>query len=187
MRAFRFPLTVLALIALTCAPLYAQGVRLAPVVAPSFAAEMGGQTAACPATSATTIDLNKAFRACVTQADLTNVSHLVVIIDRPGTLTDQTFTQPVSIVSAGEAVFDLPAQSTTGSYSIKACARNVDPTDATNFSEKCSVSLAFTVGKPVMPAPTVAPTIRLSGVLTVAGVAMPAEFVGEIVGLRIGQ
>lgn len=152
-------------------PVHAQIRIPAPPTAPGFAMTEALQaTSACGAGSAT-VDVNKPFKVCFTH-DGVGTTHEVVILTRPSPSSPltQTVTKTVSQVTGGEYVFDFTAQSVIGAYSVKACARNVDPADANNYGEKCADVVSFRVDKPIMVPPPTAPSgIRIGGLLSVAG------------------
>jgi hypothetical protein len=148
---------------------------------------MGGWTSICllavlgvsvtPAHAQTvTVEVNKPFKVAASHDGVTTTQYLLTV-DRPGTLANHVATLPVTALSAGEVVFDVPAQATVGAYTAQVCARNVDPADPTNFAQTCSDALAFSVAKPIMPPPPLKPGIRIMADLIAMGMTIPVTLV----------
>lgn len=121
------------------------------------------------ASAQTSIDAGKAFKVMLTH-DGVNASEYQITLDPPGTTAPnivQTVPASARDTATGDVTFDVPAQTSAGSWTVTGCARNVDPLKVAQTATACTTALAFSVVIPKMPSPTL-PTIRISGTLTMA-------------------
>jgi hypothetical protein len=126
------------------------------------------------ASAQTTIDAGKAFKVVLTH-DGVNVTEYQITLDPPGTTAPnivQTLAATARDAATGEITFDVPAQTSAGSWTVTGCARNVDPLKVAQTATACTSAVAYSVVTPTMPKPA-APTIRISGTATIAGVSQP--------------
>jgi hypothetical protein len=135
----------------------------------------------------TSVDAGKAFKVILTH-DGVNASEYQITLDPPGTTAPnivQTLAASVRDTATGEVTFDVPAQTSAGSWTVAACARNVDPLKVAQTATACAPTLAFAVVIPKMPSPAV-PTIRISGTLTLAnGTVQPFTATVDTISLAL--
>lgn len=119
----------------------------------------------CAAPAIASVPAGTAFRVCMSH-DGINTTDYVLTVDKPNTTADFTATKLVSALVNGAILFDVPAQTTAGAYTVKVCARGGGGTT-------CSDLVPLTVAPPPLPPAPVKPGIKIIGTATIAGRRMP--------------